>query len=219
VKAKQFLIIGAGRFGSSVAKTIYSLNHDVMVIDINEDKLLELSDSVTSAIKTDASSEGCLKELDIETFDAVVLAIGDNIQASILSAILLNELGAKHIVAKAQTELHGKVLAKVGANKVIFPEQDIGQKLAHSLIAPTIIDMIEISEDDSIVEVNVPEEMVDKSIKEINLHARYGITIVALRRDSGEKTIISPVAEEIIQIDDIIIAIGKNTALKKLEWI
>jgi len=218
MKTKQFLVIGAGRFGSSVARNLFKLGHDVMVMDNDEYKVQQFSDEVTNAVKADASSETCLKALDINSFDTVVLAIGDDMQASIMAAILLIELGAERIVAKARTELHGKVLEKVGVNQVVFPERDMGQKLARSLIAPTIIDMIELSDDYSVVEVNAPEEMVGKSLKELNLRARYGISIIALRRNNGNKTIISPVAEDVIEKEDIIVAIGENKYLKKMEW-
>jgi len=218
MKTKQFLVIGAGRFGLSVARSLYNQGHDVMVMDNDEEKVQQYSNEVTNAVKADASSESCLKAIDVKHFDTVVLAIGDDMQASIMAAILLIELKAKRIVAKARTELHGKVLDKVGVNQVVFPERDMGQKLARSLIAPTIIDMIELSDDYSVVEVNAPENMVGKSLKEINLRARYGISIIALRRNSGNKTIISPVAEEIINKEDIIVAIGKNKYLKKMEW-
>jgi len=219
MKTKQFLVIGAGRFGSSVARNLFKLGHDVMVMDNDEEKVEQFSSEVTNAVKADASSEACLKALDIKNFDTVVLAIGDDIQASIMAAILLIELGAKRIVAKARTMLHGKVLDKVGVNQVVFPERDMGQKLARSLIAPTIIDMIELSDDYSVVEVSAPTEMVGKSLKELNLRARYGISIIALRRNNGHKTIISPVAEDIIEKEDIIVAIGENKYLKKMEWI
>lgn len=218
MKTKQFLVIGAGRFGSSVARSLYKQGHDVMVMDNDEEKVQQYSNEVTNAVKADASSESCLEAIDVKHFDTVVLAIGDDMQASIMAAILLIELKAKRIVAKARTELHGKVLDKVGVNQVVFPERDMGQKLARSLIAPTIIDMIELSDDYSVVEVNAPENMVGKSLKQINLRARYGISIIALRRNNGNKTIISPVAEEIINKEDIIVAIGENRCLKKMEW-
>ena len=217
--SKQILVIGAGRFGSSVAKTIYGLGHDVMVVDNDEALVQQISSEVTNAVKADAASEVCLKALDIKGFDAVVLAIGFDVQASIMAAILLIELGAKHIIAKAQTELHGKVLKKIGVNQVVFPERDTGQKLAHSLIAPTVIDLIELSDDYSVVEVMAPKEMVGKSLMELNIRARFGISIIALRRNNGSKTNISPVADDIIEIEDIIVAVGENKHLKKLKWI
>jgi len=216
---KSFLVIGAGRFGKSVAQTIYGAGHDVMVVDKDETLIQLISSEVTDAISADITSESCVKALGVRDFDAVVLAIGFDIQASIMAAILLIEKEAKYIVAKAQTDLHGKVLDKIGVNRVIYPERDMGHKIARSLIAPTIIDMIELSEDYSVVEVKAPPEMVGKTLLELNLRARYGISVIAFRRNNGGKTNISPVANEIVEANDIIVAIGENKSLQKLEWI
>jgi trk system potassium uptake protein TrkA len=216
---KSFLVIGAGRFGKSVAQTIYAAGHDVMVVDKDETLIQQISSEVTDAITADITSESCVKALGVRDFDAVVLAIGFDIQASIMAAILLIEKEAKYIVAKAQTDLHGKVLDKIGVNRVIYPERDMGHKIARSLIAPTIIDMIELSDDYSVVEVKAPPEMVGKTLLELNLRARYGISVIAFRRNSGGKTNISPVADDIVKENDIIVAIGENKSLQKLEWI
>lgn len=217
--AKEFLVIGAGRFGLSVARTLYSQGYDVMVVDKNEALIQQISGELTNVVKADATSEASLKALGIEDFDAVVIAIGDDVQASIMAAILVVEMGAKKTLAKAQNETQGKVLRKLGINKVVFPERDMGQKLAHSLIAPTIIDMIELSDYYSVVEVSAPEEMIGQTLLKLNLRARYGVSVIALRRINGGQTIISPVAEDLIEADDIIVAIGENKQLKKLGWI
>ena len=216
---KSFLVIGAGRFGTSVARTLSTLGHDVMVVDNDEAIVQSISSEFTDAVTADVTSEVSLKAIGVRDFDAVVLAIGFDIQASIMAAILLVELEAKYIVAKAQTDLHGKVLNKVGVNRVVYPERDMGHKIARSLIAPTIIDMIELSDDYSVVEVTAPDEMVGKTLVGLDLRARYGISVIALRRNSGGKTVISPAAEDIIEANDIIVAIGENKHLKKLEWI
>ena len=126
--AKQFLVIGAGRFGSSVARTLYDLGHDVMVVDSDDALVQEISDYVTHAVQADASSEPALRAMGIRDFDCVIVAIGQDVQTSIMACILLIEMGARYIVAKAQTELHGKVLRKLGVNRVVFPERDMGQK-------------------------------------------------------------------------------------------
>ncbi len=215
---KSFLVIGAGRFGKSVARTLYGEGHDVMVIDKDEAMIQQISTDVTDAVSADITSESCVKALGVRDFDAVVLAIGFDVQASIMAAILLIEKEAKYIVAKAQTDLHGKVLDKIGVNRVIYPERDMGHKIARSLIAPTIIDMIELSDDYSVVEVKAPAEMVGKTLLELNLRARYGISVIALRRSNGGATNISPLAEDVVKTDDIIVAIGENRGLHKLEW-
>lgn len=216
---KSFLVVGAGRFGKSVARTLYGEGHDVMVVDKDEDLIQQISTEVTDAVSADITSESCVKALGVRDFDAVVLAIGFDVQASIMAAILLIEKEAKYILAKAQTDLHGKVLEKIGVNRVIYPERDMGQKIARSLIAPTIIDMIELSDDYSVVEVKAPPEMVGKTLLELNLRALYGISVIALRRNNGGHTNISPVADDIVETGDIIVAIGENKYLQKLEWV
>lgn len=215
---KQFLIIGAGRFGSSVAHTLYKRGHDVMVVDNDEALIQQISDSVTHAVQANAVNEGSLRALGIKDFDVVIVAIGHEIQASIMSCILLIELGARYVVAKAQTELHGKVLKKIGVNRVVFPERDMGQKLAHSLVAQNIIDLIELSDDYSVVEVTAPEEMINHTLHELNLRARYGVNIIALRSKDGNANI-SPAAEDKISPGDILVAVGDNKALKKMGWV
>lgn len=216
--AKQFLVIGAGRFGSSVAKTLYELGHDVMIVDNDETLIQQISDSVTHAVQANAVSETALHSIGIKDFDVVVVAIGHEMQSSIMACILLIEMGARYVVAKAQTELHGKVLKKIGVNRVVFPERDMGQKLAHSLIAHNIIDLIELSADYSVVEVKVPEEMVDRSMQELNLRARFGVNVIAIRGKEG-RTNIAPGAEDRLSAEDIIVAIGENKALRKMGWI
>ena len=216
---KSFLVIGAGRFGKSVALAIDEADHDVMVVDKDEALIQEISSEVTDAVVAVATSESCIKAIGVRDFDAVVLAIGSDIQASIMAAILLIEMEAKYIVAKAQTDLHGRVLEKIGVNRVVYPERDMGHKVARSLIAPTIIDMIELSEEYSVVEILAPAEMIGKSLLELNLRARHGISIIALRRNNGSKTNISPIAEDLIEENDIIVAIGDNKNLHKLGWL
>ena len=217
MKRKQFLVIGAGRFGSSVARTLYEEGHDVMVVDRDQAIVQQISDQVTHAVAANATSEEALEALGVQEFDVVVVAIGHEMQNSIMVSILLKELGARYIVAKAQTELHGKVLRKIGVNRVVFPERDMGQKLAHSLVSRNIIDLIELSETYSVVEVEAPPEMVGRTLQELNLRVRYGINVIALR---GEKeTNISPGGEDRVAPGDVIVAVGENKALKKLGWI
>lgn len=215
---KQYLVIGAGHFGSSVAATLYELGHDVTMVDIDAALVQQMGKSVTRAVQADATSDVALNSLGIKEFDVVVVAIGREIQSSILVCIMLIEMGARYIVAKAQSELHGKVLSKIGVNRVVFPERDMGQKLAHSLSAFNIVDLIELSSNSSVVEVAAPAEMVGCSLQELNLRARFGINVIALRDKEG-KTNISPGAEDKISEDDLIVAVGDIKALKKMGWI
>ena len=141
---KQFVIIGLGRFGSSIAKTLYSLGNDVLAIDKDEDIVQEIADSVTHAVQLDATDENALRSLGIRNFDVAVVTIGDNIQSSIMATLLVKELGVKYIIAKGHSDLHAKVLYKIGADRVVLPEKDMGIRVAHNLVSANILDYIEL---------------------------------------------------------------------------
>ena len=211
---KQFVVIGLGRFGESVAKTLYSLGHDVLVIDMDEDSIQEISDSVTHAVQMDATDESALKTLGLRNFDVAVVTTGSNIQASVMATLLVKELGVKYIIAKGQSDLHAKVLYKIGADRVILPEKDMGVKVAHNLVSSSILDFIELSPDYSIMELRVLNKWSGKTLKELKLRSSYGINIMAIKR--GDDIDISPKAEDILLEDDIIVAIGSTSDLSDL---
>ena len=141
---KQFVVIGLGRFGSSVAKTLYESGHDVLAIDKDEDLVQEISDSVTHAVQMDATDENALRTLGIRNFDVAVITIGSSIQASVMVTLIVKELGVKHIIAKGNSEIHAKVLYKIGADRVVLPEKDMGVRVAHNLVSSNILDYIEL---------------------------------------------------------------------------
>jgi trk system potassium uptake protein len=213
--AKTFAVIGMGRFGSSVAKTLYEMGYEVMAIDSCEERIQEYIQYVTYAVQADSTDEQALKELGIRNFDIVVVAIGDDIQASILTTLILKELGVKHITVKAQNERHGKVLYKLGADKVVFPERDMGSRVANNLASPNVLDFIELAEDYSVVEVVVGEKLVGKSLIELNIRARFGVNVMAIK--SGPQINIAPQANDTIQKEDILVVIGQNNDLKRFE--
>lgn len=215
MRKKQFVVIGLGRFGSSVANTLYELGNDVLAIDSDEEVIQDIADSVTHAVQADATDENTLKALGISNFDVAVVTIGSNVQASIMTALLVKELGVKKILAKAHNELHAKVLQKIGVDKVIFPERDMGVRVAHNLVATSILDYIELSPDYSIAEIISPSDWVGKSLKELNMRARYGISVMALKRDNEIN--VSPSAEDTIREGDVIVAIGGTEELNQLE--
>ena len=202
---KQFVVIGLGRFGESVAKTLYSLGHDVLAIDMDEDSVQEISDSVTHAVQMDATDENALRTLGLRNFDVAVVTIGSNIQASVMITLLVKELGVKYIIAKGQSDLNAKVL----------PEKDMGVRVAHNLVSASILDFIELSPDYSIMELRVLNEWDGKTLKELKLRSSYGINIMAIKK--GENIDISPKAEEVLSSDDIIVAIGSADDLSNLE--
>jgi len=212
---KQFVVIGLGRFGESVAKTLYSLGHDVLVIDMDEDSIQEISDSVTHAVQMDATDESALKTLGLRNFDVAVVTTGSNIQASVMATLLVKELGVKYIIAKGQSDLHAKVLYKIGADRVILPEKDMGVKVAHNLVSSSILDFIELSPDYSIMELRVLNKWSGKTLKELKLRSSYGINIMAIKR--GDDIDISPKAEDRLLEDDIIVAIGSTSELSDLD--
>ncbi|MBG9795804.1 potassium uptake system protein [Paenibacillus dendritiformis] len=212
---KQFAIIGMGRFGSSVAQNLSNMNFEVLAIDSSEQKIQEVANIVTHAVSADSTDEDALRALGIRNFDVVVVAIGQDIQSSILTTLILKDLGVPMIVVKAQNELHGKVLSKIGADKVVFPERDMGARVAHHLISPNILDYIELSEDHSIVEMRASSLMIGKNLKELDIRARFGCNVMAIKNNG--KTNISPYAEDRIQDGDILVIVGQNNHLKNLE--
>ncbi|BFT69707.1 potassium channel family protein [Paenibacillus sp. P36] len=212
---KQFAIIGMGRFGSSIARTLSQLGFEVMAIDSREETVQEISSIVTHAVQADSTDEEALRALGIRNFDVVVVAIGEDIQASILTTLILKEMGIPTVVVKAVNDLHGKVLKKIGADKVVYPERDMGQRVAHHLISSNIVDYIELSSDHSIVEIQASRQMIGKNLKELDIRAKYGCNVIAIKQN--DKLIIPPSAEEKLRSDDILVVVGKNSDLQTFE--
>lgn len=212
---KQFIVIGLGRFGTSVARTLYELGNDVLVIDNNEDLVQDISDSVTHAVQMDATDENALRSLGLRNFDVGVVTIGDNIQASVMVTLLVKELGVKYIIAKGNSDLHAKVLYKIGADRVILPEKDMGVRVAHNLVSSNILDYIELSEDYSIMEIQVLDEWCNKPIKDLKLRSKYGINVMAIKRNDNIN--LNPSADDLIKENDILVAIGSAEDLSSLE--
>ncbi len=212
---KQFIVIGLGRFGTSVAETLYALGNDVLAVDIDEERVQNIADRVTHAVQVDANDEASLRALGIGNFDVAIISIGSDIQANILSTLLVKEMNVKHIISKANNAMHAKVLYKIGANRVIFPERDMGIRVAHNLCSSSILDYIELSPDFSIAEIVTPNDWIGSSLKDLNLRVRYGINVVAIKRDNDIN--VSPSADEVITEGDIIVAIGGTTELNSIE--
>lgn len=212
---KQFVVIGLGRFGTSVAKTLYALGNDVLAIDSDEDMVQNISDSVTHSVQADATDENSLRSLGIRNFDVAVVTIGSDIQASVMVTLLVKELGVKYIIAKANNELHAKVLYKIGADRVVLPERDMGVRVAHNLVSSNILDYIELSPDYSIAEIVSPKEWHGRNLKDLSVRANYGINVVAIKKDNDIN--VSPNAEDVIEAGDIVVAIGGAEELSRLE--
>ncbi len=204
---KQFIIIGIGKFGESIATNLYKMGHDVLAVDIDEERVQHIANKVTHAVQADATEEGTLEALGVKHFDGAVVTIGESVQASILITLLCKELGIRHVLAKAQNELHAKVLYKIGADRVVFPERDMGLRVAHSLVSTSFLDYIELTPDYSIVELKAAKDWQGKSLKDLNIRAEYGINIMAIKQD--DKVVVSPAADDVIQRDNVLVVIGK----------
>lgn len=214
---RQFIVIGIGRFGKAVAERLYELGHEVLAIDTDEDTIQRVSEKVTHAVTADATDENVLKSLGVRNFDVGVVAIGSDIQSSIIVTLMLKEMGVGYIVAKAQNDTHAKVLLKIGADRVVFPERDMGERVAHNLIGTNILEYIELSEEHSIIEFAVLQSWIGKDLRDLNLRAKYGVTVVAMRNRNEEGVNVSPKADTKIKEGDIIIVVGSNDDLRKLE--
>ena len=212
---KQFLVIGVGRFGTSIAKTLYSLGHDVLAIDKNPEAISDISDYVTHAAQIDATEEKELNTIGIKNFDVTIIAVGEDIQSSIMITLLAKELGSKYVVAKGISELHAKVLKKIGADKVVLPERDMGIRLAKNLVSSNILDYITLSSEYGIVEIKVSNKWQNKTLLELNLRSKYEVNVVAIERDNKVK--LNPLGEEKLYKDDILIAIGSIKKLSELD--
>jgi len=212
---KQFVAIGCGRFGSSVALKLMELGYEVMVVDKSEETIQNIADKVTYAVQADATDENTIKSLGIRNFDVAVISIGADIQSSILVTLMAKELGVKFVVAKAQNELHGKVLYKIGADRVVFPEREMGIRIAKNLVSDNILDYIELAPDYSIMEVVALPEWLGKSLKEINMRSSYGINVMAIKHGMDINIAVGP--DDQIKEGDVLVVIGHNEDLKKIE--
>ncbi|OFU14117.1 potassium transporter Trk [Clostridium sp. HMSC19C09] len=208
---KQYIVIGCGRFGSSVASTMHLLGHQVMAIDKNEDSVQSISDKVTHSLIGDVTDEQALRSLGLGNFDVAVVAIGSDIRASIMATLIAKEMGVELIICKAKDELQAKVLYKIGADRVVFPERDMGVRVAHNLVSDNILDHIELDPEYSIVEIVTPNSWVGKTLIELELRARYEITVLAIK--TGKNINVTPSPDEELTAGSILVIIGQNTSI------
>lgn len=213
---KQFAVIGLGRFGGSICRTLFEQGVEVLAIDKDEERVNEFTSLATHAVIADSTDETVLKNLGLRNFDHVIVAIGDNIQASILTTLILKELGVPYVTAKAQNEYHEKVLSKIGADRVIHPERDMGTRIANNITSSSVLDYIELSDEYSIVEVIASPKMIGKTLIDLDIRARYGLNIVAIKSEHRGIDV-SPRAEDEIKKGDILIVIGADTDIDRFK--
>lgn len=214
-KDKQFAVIGLGRFGRSIARCLHGMGYEVLAVDRSYELVQSFSDVVTHVVQADTTDENALKALGIRNFDVVIVAIGEDMQANVLTVVQLKELGVPFVVAKARNLLHGKLLEKIGADSIVYPERDMAKRVAYSLTSRNIMDYIELSPDYSIAEVGVPRSIAGKSLIESNVRAKYGLNVVAIKRK--EQLILPPNPHDVIEKDDIIVVVGSNEGMKRWE--
>jgi trk system potassium uptake protein TrkA len=216
-----FAVIGLGRFGSAMARTLAELGQEVIGIDSSEDRVREMADCLSQAVELDATDEKALRAAGVADVDVAVISIGENIESSLLVVMQVKDLGVKTIIAKAVTTLHGRILEKLGVTRVIFPERDMAIRVAHSLVVPNVTDYIELSKDFSIVELAAPADWVNRTLRELALRPRFGLTLIAIKRRSatgdGEITNVAPSADDRILEGDMLALLGDNDRLAHLE--
>lgn len=211
---KSFAIIGLGRFGFSLATTLCKLGHEVLAVDMDEKLIRAIMTEVTHAVQANTTDEHTLSRLGIRNFDCVVISVGNDIRASILTTVLCKDLGAKYVIAKASDDLHAKLLYKTGADKVIQPERDSGVRLARSLTSDSIVDYLELSDEYSINEIRLPSKWENKSLIELDVRTKHGVSVIAIRRNS--EIIVSLDPQMPLERDDILVVLGANEELEKL---
>jgi K+ transport systems, NAD-binding component len=213
-KNKTFGVIGLGRFGYYVARTLAQGGAEVIACDVDEEKVREVSEYVSLAYVLDATDAKALKESGIANVDTAVVSIGENIEASILIVVQLKELGVKEIVAKAVNPLHGKVLEKLGVDRVVYPEKEMAIRVAHSLLAGEFIEEIPIGEKHSVFELKAFDFMLGKTLRELDVRKRFGVSVLAIKR--GENLIVNPMGDEKILPGDILVVLGTTEQLSTM---
>ena len=212
-RRKQFLVAGLGLFGTSVALTLQQMGYEVYTLDSEESLVQDLSTQLNYVVCGDASDKKTLQSLPLEDIDVAVVAIG-NVERNMMCTMLLKELGVKQVVAKAINNLHGAMLNKIGADKVVYAERDMGERVAHNLISAGVMDYIELSSEISVMSLAIPAEFVGKNLIEADLRRRYDVNVVAIKRDG--RTIVNPKAQEVFQPEDEIIVLGTHEGVKRM---
>lgn len=210
---KQYLVLGLGRFGSSLARSLSALGHEVLAVDQDEALVEAMAPFVTQAVQLDATDEEALASLDVKSFDVAAVAIG-SIRDSTLVTVLCKEAGVPCVIAKAVDDLHAKVLQKVGADRVVFPERDMGVRVARSLATPSILDMMDLAEGYQLAEIVAPDAWRGKSLAQVNVRWHYGLSVLAIRR--GGEFLASPGADTVFSGGDVLLVLGAQASIEQL---
>ncbi len=215
--SKQFAVIGMGRVGRSLAETLSALGHEVLGIDENEDLIQDVSSHLrrVNLVAADVTEEGVLRDLGLENFDGVAIVIGENVQASVLATLTLKDLGVPLVVARATTGLHARVLERVGADRIVQPERQAGELIARSMASPGVKEYLDLGEEEAIVELEVPKKWVGKTLAELHLPRRTGLTALVLRPRGKRGTI--PSGDTMLQEGDVLVLGGSKQDIDRSE--
>jgi trk system potassium uptake protein len=215
--SKQYAVIGLGRFGGRVVEMLAKAGHYVLAIDKSPEKIAYYSDIATHAVEADTTNESVLKDLGIHNMQTVVVGIGDDIQANIMTSMILKELGVAYIISKARNSIHGNILKKIGINKIVFPERDSGTRVAHNLISHRVLDYVDLSDSLGIIEMVAPPPFINKTLNQIDCRKHFNATIISIKRN---KNLLNIPDEDVMILDgDVLIITGSNKALNKIEGI
>lgn len=212
---KRYAVIGLGRFGSSVAKVLTEMGQYVLAVDSDEDRVDDLAPILSRVVRADATDPMALKALRIGEFDVVIVAIGDNVEASVITALNCRDCGVHYLVAKAQDDAHGRVLERIGVDRVVYPQRDMGTRVAHNVSTGGVIDFVRLSEQYGMAEVVPPEPLVGKTLQELDMPSQFGLNVMAIKR--GKRLIVSPRAEERVAKDDLLVVIGDAQGITRLQ--
>lgn len=218
---QTFAVVGLGRFGSAVASTLLQLGQDVIGVDNDADRVRQMGELTNSALQLDATDMRALQQAGIGEADVAIVSIGENIEASLLAVMQVKDLGVPKIIAKAVTPLHGRILEKLGVTRVIFPEREMAERTARSLVIPNALDYIALSADFSIIDLGTPASFVGHTLRELELRPRHGLMLLAIKRvvDGGQVTLVAPPAGEVILAGDTLTVLGRNDTLAAVERI
>ena len=214
---KTFVVIGLGRFGTAVATELSNLGHEVLALDDSEENVQKVADRVTHAAAGDAKDPAVLRALGIRNYDCAIVAVGDDVGTSALITLNLKELGVKRIICKAQRHVHRKVLEKIGADRVVFPEHEMGVKLAQGLSSSNVLNFIELSDDYGIVEIAIPKEWQHKTIQELDVRKRYHVNIIAMRKGGSGELNVAPGAAYVMEPGDAAVTLGRTEDINRLQ--
>ncbi|MBN1305924.1 MAG: TrkA family potassium uptake protein [Anaerolineales bacterium] len=213
-KKPEFLIVGLGRFGQSIAQTLRDQGYVAVGIDRDPDIVQRGLEFCTQTIALDSTNEEALRTLDIASFDAVIVAIGENFEGNLMTTVALKALGAKHVISKARTDRQEKILISIGADRVVLPESEAGRRLALEIISPNLLDHLPLGREHSVLEISVPASLAGLSLAEIDFRKRFGMYVVAVRQ--GDDIVVLPSGDYRLQSTDVLVSIGVKDSIKGL---